>query len=45
LEPQGGGEPAICPIGGAVANALFDLIGVRVHQMPLTPERIAAARK
>ncbi|MDR0842509.1 MAG: molybdopterin-dependent oxidoreductase, partial [Acidobacteriota bacterium] len=35
LEPQGGGEPAICPIGGAVANALFDLIGVRVHQMPL----------
>jgi isoquinoline 1-oxidoreductase len=45
LEPQGGGEPGICPIGGAVANALFDLIGARVFQMPLTPERIKAARK
>ena len=40
LEPKGGGEPAICPVGGAVANALFDLAGVRVFQMPLTPERI-----
>ena len=45
LDPQGGGEPGICPIGGAVANALFDLIGARVFQMPLTPERIKAARK
>jgi len=45
LEPQGGGEPAICPIGAAVANALFDLVGARVHQMPLTPERIKAARQ
>ena len=45
LAPQGGGEPGICPIGGAVANALFDLIGARVFQMPLTPERIAAARR
>jgi isoquinoline 1-oxidoreductase len=44
LEPQGGGEPAICPIGVAVANALFDLVGARVFQMPLTPERIKAAR-
>ena len=44
LDPQGGGEPAICPVGGAVANALFDLIGVRVFQMPFTPERIKAAR-
>ncbi|MDR1726818.1 MAG: molybdopterin-dependent oxidoreductase [Acidobacteriota bacterium] len=45
LEPQGGGEPAICPIGAAVANALFDLEGVRLHEMPFTPERIKAARK
>ena len=45
LEPKGGGEPAICPVGGAVANALFDLVGARVFQMPLTPERIKAARK
>ncbi len=44
LDPQGGGEPSIVPVGAAVANALFDLNGVRVFQMPLTPERIKAAR-
>jgi len=45
LAPQGGGEPAIVPIGGAVANAIFDAVGARVFQMPLTPERITAAPK
>jgi nicotinate dehydrogenase subunit B len=45
LAPQGGGEPAICPIGGAIANAIFDAIGVRVFQMPMTPERISMAAK
>jgi len=44
LDPKGGGEPAICPVGGAVANALFDLTGARVFRMPITPERIKAAR-
>ena len=44
LAPQGGGEPAIVAIGAAVANALFDLNGTRVFQMPLTPERIKAAK-
>ena len=43
LDPQGGGEPAIVPVGGAIANAIFDAIGVRVFQMPFTPERINAA--
>jgi len=45
LAPQGGGEPAIVPVGGAVANAIFDAIGVRVFQMPMTPERILSAPK
>ena len=44
LDPKGGGEPAICPVGAAVGNALFDLIGARLFQMPFTPERIKAAR-
>ena len=44
LDPQGGGEPAIVPVGGAIANAIFDAIGVRVFQMPMTPERINAAK-
>ncbi len=43
LDPQGGGEPAIVPVGAAIANAVFDAIGVRVFQMPLTAERINAA--
>ena len=38
--PQGGGEPAIIGVGGAVANAVFHASGARVTQMPVTPERI-----
>lgn len=42
---QGGGEPAIVCVGGAVANAVFDACGARVFQMPITPERVLAALK
>jgi len=41
--PQGGGEPAIVCIGGAIANAVFDACGARVNRMPVTPERILEA--
>jgi isoquinoline 1-oxidoreductase len=44
-KPQGGGEPAIVSVGGAVANAIFDACGARVHRMPITPERILKAIK
>jgi nicotinate dehydrogenase subunit B len=43
LSPQGGGEPAIVCVGAAVANAVYDSIGVRCFQLPLTPERVKAA--
>jgi len=43
VEPQGAGEPAIVPLGGAVANALFDATGKRLYRLPLTPERVKAA--
>jgi nicotinate dehydrogenase subunit B len=42
---QGGGEPAIITMGGAVANGIFDAIGVRLFQLPLTSERIREALK
>ncbi|MBN2008202.1 xanthine dehydrogenase family protein molybdopterin-binding subunit [candidate division KSB1 bacterium] len=42
---HGGGEPAIITMGGAIANAIYDAIGVRVSQMPMSPERIKAALK
>ena len=31
------------PTAGAIANALHDALGVRVRDLPLTPERIARA--
>jgi isoquinoline 1-oxidoreductase len=42
---QGGGEPAIVPLGAAVANAIFDAVGARLDRMPMTPERVKAALK
>jgi CO/xanthine dehydrogenase Mo-binding subunit len=43
VAPQGAGEPAIVPLGAAVANALFDATGTRLYRLPLTPERVKAA--
>ena len=40
---QGGGEPAIVPMGGVIANAVFDATGVRYYRLPMTPERVRAA--
>ncbi len=44
-KPQGGGEPAIISVGGAIANAVFDACGARVNRMPITPKRILEAIK
>jgi isoquinoline 1-oxidoreductase len=41
--PEGGGEPSIIPVGGAIANAVFDACGARVYRQPVTPERVLAA--
>src|SRR5450830_795777 len=43
LTPQGGGEPAIVPVGAVVANAIFDATGARLFQMPMTAERVKKA--
>lgn len=43
LASQGGGEPAIVPMGGAIANAVFDATGARILRLPLTPARVKAA--
>ena len=40
IDPSGGGEPPIVGMGGLIANALFDATGIRVNQLPLTPDRI-----
>lgn len=40
---KGIGEPGMTPVAPAIANAVADAIGVRVFEMPITPERIVDA--
>lgn len=42
---KGIGEPALTPVAPAIANAIANAIGVRVFEMPITPERIINALK
>ena len=39
----GAGEAAHGPVAGAIANAVFDALGVRVRDLPITRDRIIAA--
>ena len=39
----GAGECTMGPVVAAIANALHDALGVRVRELPLTPENIAKA--
>jgi CO/xanthine dehydrogenase Mo-binding subunit len=43
MPPQGGGEPAIICTGAVIANAIYDAIGVRLFELPMTPDRIMKA--
>jgi nicotinate dehydrogenase subunit B len=42
---QGGGEPPIVNMGAVIANAIFDAVGARLFQLPMTPARIKEALK
>ncbi len=42
---KGIGEPAAAPTAPAIANAVFDAIGVRIKELPITPDKILAALK
>lgn len=39
----GSGEASQNPTPAAIANAIFDAVGVRLRQIPFTPERVRAA--
>jgi CO/xanthine dehydrogenase Mo-binding subunit len=39
----GGGEPPIIAMGAALANAIYNAEGVRLRELPMTPERVKAA--
>ena len=40
---RGIGEPPIGPPAAAIANAIEDAVGVRITELPITPERVARA--
>lgn len=40
---KGIGEIAVAPAAPAVANAIYDAVGVRITDMPITPEKILRA--
>jgi CO/xanthine dehydrogenase Mo-binding subunit len=40
---KGLGEPALTAIAPAIANAIYDAVGVRMNSLPITPEKIRRA--
>lgn len=43
LPPLGAGEAASTPVPAALANALFDALGVRLRQVPCSAARVREA--
>jgi CO/xanthine dehydrogenase Mo-binding subunit len=37
---KGLGEPPIIPVAPAIANAVFDAVGVRPTELPMTADRV-----
>ena len=42
---KGVGEPGLVPTAPAIANAVYDAVGVRIRDLPITPEKVLAALK
>ena len=40
---KGVGEPPSIPVAPAIANAIYDAVGVRITELPMTPEKIFEA--
>ncbi len=40
---KGVGEPPVVPVAAAIANAIKDAVGVRMTQIPMTPEHVFAS--
>jgi len=42
---KGVGEPAMVPVPAVINNALYNAIGIRFHELPITPEKVLNALK
>jgi len=42
---KGVGEPGLVPTAPAIANAVYNAIGIRITDLPITPEKILTALK
>ena len=40
---KGVGEPGLVPTAPAIANAIYDAVGVRIRDLPITPVKVLAA--
>ena len=40
---KGMSEPACIPTALAIANAVYDAVGVRIRDLPITPEKVLKA--
>jgi carbon-monoxide dehydrogenase large subunit len=40
---RGVGEPAAAPTAPAIANAVFNAVGIRIKELPITPEKVLSA--
>jgi CO/xanthine dehydrogenase Mo-binding subunit len=43
MEPLGAGEAALGPVTAAIANAVFGALGVRIHDLPISRDRLLQA--
>ncbi len=44
-EPHGLGEGTSSPVPAAIGNAVFDAVGVRIQELPITPEKVLRGLK
>jgi CO/xanthine dehydrogenase Mo-binding subunit len=40
---KGIGEPSVSAVAPAISNAVFDAIGIRIRELPITPEKVVMA--
>ncbi len=43
IQAKGVGELGMCGGAGAIANAIYNACGARLHDFPMTPDRVLAA--